>query len=303
MPQPVKVIISPYEHPSEIQVAQWLDAPGRIESTQLKLPPQIFHQDWEHHESEIENQLKAIVKEKGWNYLLVISEVCYANGMIIPVERVMELFRKIKVEDDEIEISFLIDASHSVGNYEGSFGDGNLKLESRDAYVFGSHKWLLSPEPCGVLITANGANEHSKKPYDIWRDELPATTVGLARIGSFVSSLELILKEDRYANFMSLSKLMKEEFIKSVEDKFSVVGNSSNQRLSNMIAIKPKDGYQWIKLHEDELQACLSRVGVNCKVIDKGDDTLWVRLTFLYFITYSDIKQLKSKLEASIRQY
>lgn len=298
LPKPLKLIVSPYEHPSEIRVIDWVRTYDSIEVVQLSLKPSLLQSDWEMQEKEIETQLKEIVNAKGFNYVFLVSEVCYANGMVVPLKRLMDRVRKI-----ETSISFLIDASHSVGNYQGSFGDGKLVLGSNDAYVFGSHKWLLSPEPCGVLVTAENSSDASSKSYDIWKDDLPVTTVGFARIGNFSSSLELILKEKRFESFMSLSALMKEEFIKSISDKFTVIGKSSNQKASNMIALKPKDGHEWCEKSVESLSALFSKIGVNCCVIDKGDDALWVRLTFLYFITYSDIKHLRRKLEKSIYEY
>lgn len=299
IPRPLKIILSPYEHPSEYEVVKWLSSLNEVELIPINLPATLYHRDWELHEAALGEQLNEIVCNDHYNYVFILSEVYYATGMVVPVSRLMDRYRIIKSK----RISFLIDASHSVGNNNKPFGNGRLILDSTDAYIFGSHKWLFSPEPCGVSLLSGDFIHHQNSSYDVWKDDLPVTTVGFARIGSFMSSLELLSDDNRYLSFMELSGLMRDEFVKSISDKFTVVGSSSNQRMSNMIAIKPKDGYRWIKTDEESLSSHLYRLGVNCKVINKEEDSLWLRLTFLYFITYFDIAQLRSKLESSISSY
>jgi cysteine sulfinate desulfinase/cysteine desulfurase-like protein len=298
--KPLTVIVSPYEHPSELRVVHWiLSQDQSIKVAQISFSPATFGEDWEVQEKEIDRQLRGVVRGNGENYLLLISEVCYATGMVIPLRRVTDKFRKI----GSLTVNFLFDASHSVGNHQGAFGDGKLELGPEDFYVFGSHKWLLSPEPCGVSVTADKSQLCSYQSYDTWSDNLPSTTTGFSKIGSFMSSLNLILDGGRYENLMLLSVMMRDEFIKSVDDWFHVIGSSSNQTLSNMIALRPKDGYQWVKTSAELLSDYLSKIGVNCQVIDMRDGSLWVRLTFLYFITFSDIKQLRQKLRSAIHSY
>src|SRR5205823_13659062 len=122
-----------------------------------------------------------------------------------------------------------------------------------------------------------------------------------AKIGSFLSSLELLLVQHRYEHFMALSTMMKEEFLKTITDRFYVIGASTNQKLSNMVALKPREDYQWVAQSEQDLAVELSKKGINCAIIDKADDALWIRLTFLYFITFADIKRLKLKLFSLVR--
>ena len=299
--RPLTVILSPYEHPSEAKVVAWLaDQDTQINFKTLTLDPrEVDRANWEQQEREIRTQLQREVVDTSRNYLFVVSEVSYATGNVIPVQRLVEKLRTI----NSINISFLIDASHSVGNYREAFGEGQLKLGQCDSYVFGSHKWLLSSEPGGITITADESLLSSKSSYDLWKDDLPDTTIGSLRIGSFLSSLEVILDEVGLDNLFSLSQLMRDDFISSVSKKFHVVGHSTDQTTSNLIAIKPQDGYRWIHGSVTDLASHLSRAGINCHVIDKGDDSLWVRLSFLYFITYSDIKKLRRILESSIRHY
>jgi selenocysteine lyase/cysteine desulfurase len=301
LPRPLTVLLSPYEHPSEVQVLEWLEQQhSQIKYKMLSLSAlELDKANWEHHESEIKKQLEREVSDSTQTYLFLISEVCYATGHVVPIRRILDKLRTI----NSTNLSFLVDASHSVGNYQAAFGEGQLSLGPSDSYVFGSHKWLLSPEPSGITITADGSQLSTSSAYDVWKDDLPATTIGLVKIGSFLSSLEVVLDEVGTENLFSLSQLMRDDFISSVSEKFHVVGHSTDQTTSNLIAIKPKDGYRWVRNSANELASYLSRTGINCQVIDKGDDSLWVRLTFLYFITYSDIKRLRRILEGAINRY
>lgn len=295
-PKPLKVIISPYEHPSEVKVIDWLVTHLGIEKVSLSISIDCFERNWDTIEKEIETQLREIVKDGSRNYLFVVSEVSYFTGMIVPVKRIMDKFRRV----NGVNLLFLIDASHSVGNFKECFGGGNLTLEKNDSYIFGSHKWLLAAEPCGVLILNSEGSELSNSLYDSWSHNLPETTVGVLKIANFLSSLEFFLEGNRYDTLLVLSKKMKKYFIESVSDKFHVIGYLSRQEQSNLIAIKPKDGYVWKESTRESLTHFFAKNGVNCLVLDKDPRVFWLRLTFLYFITYSENKRLKKILEKSI---
>ena len=298
LPKPLVVLVSPFEHPSERDVGMWASRNSDVSISEMKFPAALLEADWEKQEESLRVELQRRVQQGDEHYVLLISEVCYVHGEVIPIEKIMKDFREVNSK----RVSFLIDASHAVGNVKGAFAGGKLDLEENDGYVFGGHKWLLSPEPCGVLISSS-KNKMVSHAYDTWEHELPKTTVGFHRIGGFSASLKMLVEDHRYENFLRTSKFMKERFLKLREDrgKFSLIGKSSNQNGSNMIAVKPISSSTWKKTNPDELMVYLYGLGVNCKVVDVGDTTPWVRITFSYFNTIADLQKLVWALNDSIQ--
>jgi len=292
---PSTIILSPYEHPSELAVASWIASKHNVDVKHLQIPPQLHDKEWGLQEDTFWKKLGSATADSGKDYVLMLSEVAYATGMLLPVKRILD---RIRTELNG-QIRCVIDGSHAVGNAKSAFSDGILPLSARDCYVFGSHKWLLAPEPCGVLVSLRQADANDKASYDAWGVDLPVSTVGVARIAGLRGSLELLTTDDRLESFVDRASMMRDEFIRKAEPHFVVVGPTSNR--TNMISIKPRDGYEWREDIPERHAARLARAGINCEIIDIGDDVPWVRLTFLYFVRPSDVQHLVKKLRRTIR--
>src|SRR5262249_20375042 len=142
----------------------------------------------EDHEEKWEKQL--ILMQQGLNriieayrvkgdfddhqFLFIFSEVSSMTGIIIKTDEFIEEMLNIPLVNELREknhFTFFIDASHSVGNYKEAFKEGHFKLQKNDLYIFGAHKWLLSPEPLGILIGLKGGELLKSKSYDCWDEE------------------------------------------------------------------------------------------------------------------------------------
>jgi selenocysteine lyase/cysteine desulfurase len=305
IPTPLTIVTSPFEHPSEINVVKWIASQKNnviLERCEIELS--LLDHDWDKLLLYFYSKLDEIIKNSESNYIILISEICFLNGMKIPILEIMGYIRNKYINN---KIFFLIDASHSVGNIKDSFGNGGLILHDYDSYIFGAHKWLLSPEPFGIIISElkienKIINRIDENIYDLWDNNIPITTTGIAKIGYFKSCLRFFLEKRRIESLLEKSKIIKENFLKNADivKNFDVIGDTIPNELSSMISIKPKNNKKWKFNKLEDLNNYFIKSNINCMIFDVGDNCFWLRITFLYFITQKEINKLISILKKSI---
>jgi selenocysteine lyase/cysteine desulfurase len=74
---------------------------------------------------------------------LIISHVCYENGIILPLDEISSLLKNSQLSSN---VSIIIDAAHALGHV-----DFNLDIESC-FYAFSGHKWLFGGCNLGGLV-------------------------------------------------------------------------------------------------------------------------------------------------------
>src|SRR4029079_5643867 len=111
-----------------------------------------------------------------------------------------------------------VDGSQSVGNLLNPFNDLAKHLRDQDFYYFSAHKWLLSPNTCGVLITRIHADRYKVRPYDLFGPELPSSTIDPGVIFGIKASLEFLIEKDKFHlnRFRENSNALKAYFIKEI---------------------------------------------------------------------------------------
>lgn len=77
--------------------------------------------------------------------LVLLSHVCYANGLILPVK---EICRQLRERIPTVKI--IIDGAHSLGNINFSLSEIDC-----DIYVSSGHKWLFGFPSLGIMVTRN----------------------------------------------------------------------------------------------------------------------------------------------------
>ena len=77
-------MLSPYEHPSEIAVANWVGALRGAPVYHIKIDAKLLHESWEKQAEAISSELEALNLEE--EYVLILSDVCFATGAVIPVK-------------------------------------------------------------------------------------------------------------------------------------------------------------------------------------------------------------------------
>jgi selenocysteine lyase/cysteine desulfurase len=288
--------LSPFEHPAEERVANWVTHVAGGEIRRIVFGPDDFVKSWEQQEEHIVRAVVDYVPDKGGPIaVFVLSEVSFATGMIIPVRALRDKIRRALPEDRRKKLRIIIDGAHSMGDTEGL-----ATVNEWEAYVLSAHKWLLAPEPCGILISLNSGHR-VEKPYDVWRDELPVTTSGVRMVAGVLASMNLI----DTINFGSLkfrSAQVRDRFLKNVDTHFRIVQPSSSDcDFGMMRAIRPAAGWRW-KYKGNELREYFRNRSAHGLLLHIDPDTPWLRVSFAFFLDASQIDKYCKILEASVEE-
>jgi selenocysteine lyase/cysteine desulfurase len=285
--RPAKIILSPFEHPSVVDVARWFTFISGAEVHQVQFEPEDYFRPWQDQEEKlIEDVLRAATIDSRSN-VLVLSEVSYATGVVIPTGRI---FQRLQRQQRGSTLKLILDGAHAAGNSRNPHVLGEC-----DSYVFSAHKWLLAPEPCGVFISQH---ESDVVPYDAWGKFLPATTVNVHMMAGLLSSLRL-LEELKLERLWAHSRELRKRFINRMRCQFSIVGEDTGTESSLMLAVCPGPGKRW-KYETGVLREYLQSNDVHVLVMSIDPHTPWVRVAFPCFIEFQHINILCSVLEEAI---
>ena len=222
--------------------------------------------------------LRAIAEQSAkTRVILIVSEVCWATGFRVPVE---DLAHDLEALANPPLL--IIDGAHAVGN---SLPPHPIAVG--EAYIFSAHKWLLSPEPGGILL-GRGA----RPVYDAWVDQVPEVSAGFAGVCGLHSALattKSMLEEKRRTRSSSLKDLL----VQSIQPFCSVVGARTGLVTTSLFSIRPADGYHW--LQPQNLTNALARKEVNALVIYDGLLTggeAWIRISLPFFSDWGEVLRL-----------
>jgi selenocysteine lyase/cysteine desulfurase len=287
--RPRKVIVSPFEHPSVMEVAKWFVSISGAELCQLQVTPQDHFRSWQEQEDILVAKIVEAISEVQ-TATLILSEVNYATGVVIPVEQVMERLYQFT---DRSRLKIILDGAHAAGNSQNPRG-----VNQCASYVFSAHKWLLAPEPCGVIVSHNPSS-HELVPYDAWNTALPATTVNVHMLAGLVSSLRF-LKKLTLERLWEHSKQLRRRFVHRIQGLFEVVGENSGMETTLLLAISPRREKRW-KFSAAELSAYLQSNSVHALVMNIDPGVPWIRVAFPCFIDFEHVDVLCDVLETTIQ--
>jgi selenocysteine lyase/cysteine desulfurase/uncharacterized membrane protein YGL010W len=292
VPGPKKIILSPFEHPVEDKVSRWVNHIDGSIIKRLEFGAQDYRLNWAAQQEKILDGLLFQMSSGVPPFVVVISEVCYATGLRIPiVEMLGKLFESVKREN----VVVVVDGAHAVGNVPAA------SSVDFDYYVFSTHKWLFAPDPCGILLSGKKASD-GYRPYDCSSAQaISATTAGVRNIVGLRASLELI---DRIGldKMWERSKILRDHLISRLSERLEVIGEGTGLERSNMLAICPRDGVRW----DHDLQGLAGNFRftkkINLEVISIDPASPWVRITLPYFAEFHQINKLCEALDDSLRQ-
>lgn len=267
------LLLSPYEHPAEAAVAEWVARnPAR---TLSRYPDQqgFFDLPWTEQKVNLLNWIAS--KSESVPSTLILSEVCWCTGQVLPLPEFLGELRKVAPT-----VSVVVDGAHAVGN-----GGPTVEITQVEAYLFSAHKWLMSPEPCGVLV------EHGTvvRVYDQWAEGLPECIANIRSVSSLAHSLEL-LKEAKLERVFSRSWELRSRLLRDLGEEFELVGEHAKLQDSLLCSVRPKQNRKWRKSTRSALQSYFDAEGLNLLVIDHFGE-LWARLAFPYFLEARDISR------------
>ena len=286
--RPQKIIVSPFEHPSVMEVAKWFVSIEGAELCQLDFSPNDHFRPWQEQEDILVRAIVEAVRGVQAS-TMVLSEVNYATGVVVPVDQVIDrLYRLI----NRSHLKVILDGAHAAGNNQ------NPKGISRCAsYVFSAHKWLLAPEPCGVIVSHNPSPDELV-PYDAWSSTLPATTVNVHMLAGLASSLRF-LKQLGLERIWEHSRRLRQRFVGRIQSLFDVVGEGSGMETTLLLAISPRRDKRW-KFSAPELSAYLQSNSVHALVMNIDPEVPWIRVAFPCFIDFEHVDVLCDVLETTL---
>lgn len=283
--QKMPIVLSPYEHPSEITVANWVGTLKGVRVYHIKIDAKLLNEKWEMQVEAISSELKAL--NIGEEFVLILSDVCFATGAVIPVE---SLVQKLTSANGR-KISLVVDGAHSVGNRKPTIPDCI-------AYIFSSHKWLMSPEPCGICLTDLGAPH----PYDAWLHDVPTPATVVRPVAALKACLE-ILKGPTLNTLRVRSEALKKAFERLKPKGLRIIGANSDLVQSFILSVEPVPGYEWT-YEANDLRDYLATGGVNGVVLDfypASPSAPWIRLAFPFFLDAKHIDSLSKVLNKVVR--
>jgi selenocysteine lyase/cysteine desulfurase len=287
--RPAQVILSPFEHPTAIEVSRWYTSVSGTRMHQIQFTPEEYSYGWrEQEDSFIEGLRHALASATGHS-VLILSEVCYATGMVIPVAQIIE---RIRQQCGASKLSIIIDGAHSMGN-----GHDPHILDECESYIFSAHKWLLAPEPCGIILSRRTGNDELI-PYDAWSLTLPCTTANARTIAGLFASLRLLDKIG-FESLWAHSRELQRRFLERMNSKLEFIGENTGMKTSLMMAIRPKEGKRW-KFEIGELHSYLQGNSVHVLILSIEPGTPWIRIAFHCFSETEHLDMLCSVLEGAI---
>jgi len=299
------IVVSPYEHPSQNNVVEWFVATFNpsIKHEKLKVDYSVLQKSWNEQKMRLIEQINSAIStaDNSKRIAILISEVHYLTGMVIIVNEIIETLRRNYRKSNLV---FMVDGSQAVGNLRQPLNTLANNLHREDFYYFSAHKWLLSPNTCGVFVAEQNASRYAIKPYDLFGAGLPSATVDPGVIFGIRSSLQYLIS-DKMANlekFHETSTLLKSYFIEKIGDQFEVIQSDSEEiNKSLFIAVRPRSGYRWKDKSVQEFWDEITRDAVDLTRVDiEGTDTWWLRISFPYFLQPHQLKQLLTHLRARV---
>lgn len=283
-----QVILSPFEHPVETNVVKWFNFVSRSELREIRFEATDYSSHWQDQRQRFITQLlEALRGSRGaTSSTLLLSQVCYATGMVIPVwDTIAEIRRQL----NGIPLRLIVDGAHYVGN--------NNKLDTLgdcESYVFSAHKWLLAPEPIGILI---GRHTSGPRPYDSWHDLVPSSTSSTRAITGLLASLEMLTRVG-FEHLWSRSRELREKFLERTKERFEIVGENTGLSATFMITIRPKQPFRWGSY--ETLAYYLHQHSVSLHLLSIDPHSPWLRVALPYFLEFRQLKNLCDLLEGAL---
>ncbi len=286
-----RILLSPFEHPVEHAVARWLEISAGCKVHEFTNLEDLVDKPWVATMEAFCGSVAAAIEEyseAGESPILVMSEVAWASGLIVPVREVVEdLDRRI----GRGKFQVIVDGAHVPGNL--AVGRG---LDCADYYLASAHKWMMAPDPCGLLLSRQGGDFFPV--YDGWSGQLPESTASVRLVSGLLATLEQLGPRMGYVRQRS-SELVR-EFRRRLPSRIQVVGEESGLANSFMMAVEPEEKLAWRFSSAKEIGRFCEARGVSLNAIEAPHNRIWLRVAFPYFHDAGNVRRLVRCLEASL---
>lgn len=184
----------------------------------------------------------------------------------------------------------IVDGAHAVGNYPAAASSAVW-----DVYLFSAHKWLMSSEPCGVLLS-RAPLAPIDTPYDCWQSEPPLSFGSARMMAAFQASLD-VFRQVPMERLWNRSVDLRERLRDRLDKKVVFIGLDAGQMPTNMVAFRPVDGTKW-SCDVQTLKAHFRKKHMYPLILDEIDPEVpWLRVAFPYFLDVAEVDALCKAIE------
>lgn len=294
------VVLSPFEHPSEARVSEWLGRTLAVEVVQAEQTREMFARP----PSQITDDIvlavaAAIDKAKHDRICVLLSDVCWSTGVRLPTSNIIDGLRRLC---SNRHLTFVIDGAHAAGN------NALVSIpEEAHAYVFSGHKWLFSNEPVGVIITRRPWAEPF--PVDVWipKDGMILPSIGTAgpfKLAHLTAVLRMFEKHGM-STFWERSRELRQRFVAALPQDIVPVGwtpSDDRRDHSFIVTVAPTQGRNWFTSSITELASYFERRRVSLNVLRIPGFAPVLRVTFPYFLPVRDMEKLAKALGGALNR-
>jgi len=280
IPGAKRILVSPYTNPEIGPVMGWLDPTDLAETQRLEFGAGFYSEPWPVQKKKLVERVAAACADR--TNVAVLTEVCYFTGRVIKVDELVEAVKHHLKPG--VTLRFIVDGSDAIGNLRRPSGP-----TAGDTYVFAGNRWLMAPEPCGLMITRR-AEPRGTSANESQAPALPPSERSVAALAGLWAGLSL-WKAIRPERMFERSEQLMKRFLARVESDAVIVGAESGLAGSSIATVKPRPGSQWTAQSADELISQLNSHGIHAEVVSPEAGKLWVRFRFPHYLDGVDVDQ------------
>jgi hypothetical protein len=207
--------------------------------------------DWEKEESRILDYFAMNILVDDSRIMVVTGEIDDLTGMVLPISSLV-----CKLAKKGYRAEAAVDVTTSVGNKRTLQFFPGAKI-----YFFVVNQWLVSNEPCGVLIFPE--KESGPLGQDSWEESIAYAPTNLRSIRALESALTFVRDIGGFDALWVREEILSRKFREGIAARFEVVGDTDHMERSFVVTVRPARGYHWtsdvyLRAEQQGLSLCFS---------------------------------------------
>jgi len=287
---PKRIIVLPFAEPHIVPAASHYAKMPSTEFCALSTHPGDWTRRWEEQEQSMIGELKSLAAKDDKPCVVIISEVMYSLGLRLPLST---LIPQVRDALGQSRTTVIVEGSQGAGN-----GSNAAALNTADAYVFTSDRWMLSTAPFGITLSFGG----SIRPRAEWtgdEGQVPTTYCDARRFANLLGSLD-VLNEIGFDYFWKRCHKLREQFLLLLPSKLQIVGAAMGLEKKFFMTICPASGKAW-RIEAKELTDVLQERLIYAPVSQVDAEMVWLRIALPYFLDVRELNRLCYTLDDLVR--
>ena len=288
VPHSSEIMLSPFEHSLTANVARQYATRAKCPLHAIRFDSRDYSKTWKEQVEIVVRQADDHIGRSAKSCILLLAEVCSVTGTVVPVRDIVSALRKRR---PNVKWTIVVDGSFAVGN-----GRRVSITDHCDRYFFCADRWLLSPEPCGVVVApleAGGAQ-------GVDSGRLERARAGVRSLGGLRAGLALLNRVGA-ATLWKRSRDARDFLARSVRRRFiQVAAPDSIDDQTLMLTLHPREHLRWRIEQAEKLQKYFESHGAYVKVMEIERGRPWVRLSFPYFVDFGRLREFRSLLDGAL---